>query len=169
MRKVLLSLRAKNNRWIHKGILEAEATNFTGQYIEPYLCDDMAATREYLDDPEICHTMSPVEIVKAIKTNALALQNKAKMPADLPVLIVAGKVDKIYKASAIPAFAEGMGSKRKKVEIMPKRGHLLIESPRVQPAVLSIIDDFLKTDLRTASNDARATTADASVPSGRSH
>jgi alpha-beta hydrolase superfamily lysophospholipase len=149
------------------GFLNPNRNMSLSPYIKPYLCDDRLATAEYIDDPEIRHVLSPVELVKSFKTNTLAIAEMDKMPADLPVLVVAGKRDKIYSSRAIPRFVNGMGSKRKTVEIIPNHGHLLIESPRVRPGVLSIIDGWLSESDRTAraplSKSAAETTADADI------
>jgi alpha-beta hydrolase superfamily lysophospholipase len=147
-----------------KGLIHRERSMSLTHYIKPNLCDDKATTAEYMNDPGIVHAFSPVDVVKSIKTNTIALMSMDKMPQTLPVLVVAGKKDRIYKASAIPPFVAGMGSKRKTVQIIPKRGHLLIESPRVRPDVLSIIDRWLVTSDQTAQTaHGPATTADAYI------
>lgn len=120
--------------------------------IKRWLSDDQLVTKEYLSDPGIRHTFSATELVKSIKTNKLALLDVENIPPAMPVLVLAGKADKIYKASAIAPFVARLGSKRKSVEIVPRKGHLLLEHKRPAPQILSIIDDWLKT------NDARADT-----------
>lgn len=96
-----------------------------------------------------------------MKTNTLSLLTKQRIPADMPVLVVAGKIDKIYRASAIPAFVDGMGSRKRTVEIIPNRGHLLLESVYVKPEVVGIIDKWLQDPVQTADQKVMPSTVSA--------
>lgn len=112
-------------------------------HIEPYLSEDPRVTKQYLDDPSIYKNLSPADLIKSVKTNALSLQQTAKIPEDMPVLIIAGKRDKIYSAKAIPNFVKKLPCKDKQVHILENKGHLLIEHEFVSPDVMAHIDGWL--------------------------
>jgi acylglycerol lipase len=112
-------------------------------YIEPYLSEDPRVTKGYLSDTSIHKHLSPADLIKSVKTNTLTLQHTQKIPADLPVLVIAGKKDKIYSAKAIPKFAEKLPCKEKAVYILEDRGHLLLEHDFVAPDVMAHIDTWL--------------------------
>ena len=63
-----------------KGLINNNRRMCLTPYIRPYLSEDKVATDEYLNDPNIFHIMTPVELVKSIKTNTIALQNVDKIP-----------------------------------------------------------------------------------------
>ncbi|HEY9773561.1 MAG TPA: alpha/beta fold hydrolase [Planktothrix sp.] len=136
-----------------RGFLDPDEKQNLAANIRPFLCDDQSATDEYLNDPGINHVLSAKELVKSLKTNTIAIESKEKIPASMPVLIVAGEKDQIYKASAIPPFADEMGSKHKTIDIIPKRGHLLVEYDRVTPEVLGLIDKWLDSNDSKQPND----------------
>jgi len=113
-------------------------------HIKPYLSDDPRVTDEYLKDPVIYRNLSPADLIKSVKTNRLSLLLTSKIPSQLPILVIAGKKDKIYKASAIPAFVSKINSQKKTVHIVEDKGHLLLEHAFVDPRVLGYIDTWLR-------------------------
>lgn len=112
-------------------------------HIEPYLSEDKRVTEEYLNDPEINKELTPADLIKSVKTNTLALKLIDKMPQDMPVLVIAGKKDKIYKARAIPKFMKQLPTRDKTVHILDDAGHLLLEHDFVQPQVMAKIENWL--------------------------
>jgi alpha-beta hydrolase superfamily lysophospholipase len=144
-----------------RSVLKPERAVKLTPYIKYTLCDDQKTTDEYLQDPGICHSFSAVDVIKSMKTNTLSVLSKERIPADMPVLVVAGKIDKIYKASAIPAFVAEMGSRKRTVEIIPNRGHLLLESTYVKPEVVGIIDRWLQNPTQTADYPTTPSTVSA--------
>jgi acylglycerol lipase len=112
-------------------------------HIQPYLSDDGRVTDGYINDPSIMKQLSTVELLKSMKTNKQALAGVKDIPAQLPLLIMAGQKDEIYSSKAVPDFANSMGSLFKTVVIEPSKGHLLLETKFVEPAVLTLIDDWL--------------------------
>jgi alpha-beta hydrolase superfamily lysophospholipase len=144
-----------------KGFLDPDVPLHLSGSIRSYLSDDRKITEEYLHDPGIYHDLTAVDLIKSIKTNTLALMDKDKIPENMPILIVAGEVDKVYKTSAVPEFAEEMGSKQKTIEIVPNKGHLLIEYDLVGPEILGVIDSWL--NKANVADSVTAHTADASI------
>ena len=112
-------------------------------YIEPFLSENKSLTQAYIDDPEIMHGLSPAELIKSMRTNTQAFAEVKYIPADLPVLILAGEKDEIYSAKAVPLLAKEIGSDHKTVVIEPNKGHLLLETKFVAPEILGQIDDWL--------------------------
>ncbi|MDR3615201.1 MAG: alpha/beta fold hydrolase [Candidatus Obscuribacterales bacterium] len=112
-------------------------------HIQPYLSDDERVTDGYINDPNIMKDLSTVELLKSMKTNKQALAGVKDIPAQLPLLIMAGQKDEIYSSKAVPDFANSMGSLFKTVVIEPSKGHLLLETKFVEPAVLTLIDGWL--------------------------
>jgi len=130
-------------------------------HIEPYLSEDPRVTEGYLNDPGIEKDLSPADLIKSVRTNSITLAWTKKIPEDLPVLILAGEQDKIYKAKAIPKFAKKIPSKQKTVYMFEDKGHLLLEHDYVAPDVQARIDNWLemrqKRDIKKgtiAENDA---------------
>lgn len=126
-----------------KGLWHPNKVMDLSRDLKRYLSTDQVATAEYLSDKSMRYRLSPVELVKTIKTNALALKQMNKIPAQMPVLIVAGKKDQVYKTSAVGPFAAKLGSQKKTVDIIADKGHLLVETPRVDPKILGTIESWL--------------------------
>lgn len=120
-------------------------------YITPYLSNDKELTHACLMDTKICRRLSPVELFKAGQTNKDGLANLANIPSQMPVLMLAGKVDKVMHTSAIPKALPKFGSKEISVHVFADRGHLLLEHQKVAGNITNIIDNWLGAPTMTAS------------------
>ncbi len=112
-------------------------------YIGPYLSEDPTVTDHYLKDPMIHRQLSAADLIKSMRTNSEALQRAEKIPVDMPLLVVAGAKDQVYKADGIESFMKTVGSQKKTIFIAPDKGHLLLETTHTDPKIMSEIDDWL--------------------------
>jgi alpha-beta hydrolase superfamily lysophospholipase len=133
-----------------QGLLHPKSPLNLEPYINPYLSDDKAVTKSCLKDPRICRKLSPVDLVKTSKTNKLTLANVGKIPADMPILIVAGQKDKVFKTRALKEFIPTIGSKQVECNVIKKRGHLLFEHQPVHPEIVGIVDNWLDEHVRNS-------------------
>lgn len=112
-------------------------------HIKPYLSEDPRVTEEYLKDPDIDLDLSPADLIKSVKTNTLAIAHTKKIPEDMPILMLAGEQDKIYKAKAIPKFAKAIPSREQTIYMFENKGHLLLEHNFVEPDVFARMENWL--------------------------
>ncbi len=112
-------------------------------YIEPYLSNDKALTASCMADQNICRSMSVVELIKATKTNKIAIDEIEAIPDTMPVLIMAGEKDRVVKASALPKLVARLKTKDKSLNVLPNKGHLLIEHQKVDANVSEVVDNWL--------------------------
>jgi alpha-beta hydrolase superfamily lysophospholipase len=127
-----------------RGVLYPNARQTTAPYIKKYISEDKRFREAYFVDPQVVHYMSPAETFKSLKTNTRALLAIKDIPANMPILILAGKKDQIYSANAIPQFIEKLGSENKTVVMEKDKGHILLETKFIEPDVLVKIDDWLE-------------------------
>jgi alpha-beta hydrolase superfamily lysophospholipase len=114
------------------------------KYIEPYLSNNKELTAACMADQKICRSMSPVELIKADKTNKMAIAQVESIPETMPMLIMAGKEDQVVKASALPKMVARLKTKDKTLHVIPKHGHLMIEHQKVDTVVADVIDSWLE-------------------------
>jgi alpha-beta hydrolase superfamily lysophospholipase len=112
-------------------------------HIKPYLSEDPRVTAEYLSDPDIDMDLSAADLIKSVKTNTLSIANTKKIPDDMPILMLAGEQDKIYKAKAIPKFAKNIPSREQTIYMFENKGHLLLEHNFVEPDVMARMENWL--------------------------
>lgn len=141
-------------------------------YITPYLSHDQNVTRACLTDRSICRRLSPVELIKAHITNRRAIEHVENIPADKPIMIVAGNEDQIFKTAALPEFAKRLGSRQVNIQTMPGKGHLLLEAQEVDADIRDAVDIWLATTGNAAGEAdgavwrANSATAEAANGSG---
>jgi alpha-beta hydrolase superfamily lysophospholipase len=140
-------------RWgvdFFKGLLHPKTPLNLEPYITPYLSDDKAVTRSCLKDKRICRKLSPEDLIKTSKTNKWTLANVKNIPADMPILIVAGQKDKVFKARSLKKFVPLLGSKQVECRVLKGRGHLLFEHQPVHPEIVGIVDNWLDQRVRNS-------------------
>ena len=112
-------------------------------HIAPYLSEDPTVTEHYMKDPMINRKLSAADLIKSMRTNSDALKGAEKIPADMPLLVVAGAKDQIYHADGIEPFMKTTGSQKQTIFISPDKGHLLLETTHTDPKIMSEIDSWL--------------------------
>jgi acylglycerol lipase len=140
-------------------------------YIGRYLSEDQRVIDDYLKDPLVRKGMTIVEALASLKTNSKSLKNLKRFPRNLPVLIIAGSEDKIYKANAIPKFMTKLGSDKKTFCLLNGNGHLLLESAYTPAPALQAMDTFLSESVAYRGQLAQENTASGSsiIPSSESN
>jgi alpha-beta hydrolase superfamily lysophospholipase len=129
-------------RWNHELNLEP--------YINPYLSTDHELTASCLRDPLIMRKMSPVNLVKTNMTNRETLQYVENLPAGMPMFIIAGEKDAVFKPNSIPELVSRMGcAKTTSVHILKDKGHLLLEHQTVDPSIAKLIETWLDKNVQT--------------------
>jgi alpha-beta hydrolase superfamily lysophospholipase len=114
-------------------------------YITPYLSNDRTVTETCLKDPLICKELSPVELIKVALTNKKSIDKVGNIPADKPIMIVAGEEDAVFKTSAIHNWAKRIGSNSVSIHELPNKGHLMLESQDIDMGVVGLVDEWLAT------------------------
>jgi alpha-beta hydrolase superfamily lysophospholipase len=117
-------------------------------YIKPYLASDPSVTYTYMHDPQIHRRLTCAELIKAAVTNRRSIKDIQNIPANMPILIIAGEKDRIYKTTALPAFVQKLGSQCTTLSVIPDKGHLLLELQPVNLAVADTINPWLNKETR---------------------
>lgn len=112
-------------------------------YSAPYLSNDPAVSAACNSDPMINRKMTPAELVKVDIMDDKAINEAKKLPAALPILIVAGTQDAMFHSTDLPKEVEKWGSKDVSVNLLPGKGHLLMEHQAVNPQVAALVDRWL--------------------------
>ena len=107
------------------------------------LSDDPNVVKGYRLDPSIRKTLSLRELIQskyALQRGVLAARN---VPARIPVLILQGTADNLFKPKGVNALMTMLPCEDEKVQWFKGRGHLLLETAYVRPEVVSTISGWL--------------------------
>ncbi|HEY9677743.1 MAG TPA: alpha/beta fold hydrolase [Drouetiella sp.] len=126
-----------------KGLIHPNKPFNLEPYIEPYLSSNKDLTKACMADQKIMRSMSVVELIKAMKTNKLAIDKIDSIPNSMPLLVMAGKKDQVVKASALPPLVSRLKIKDKTLNIVPNHGHLMIEHQSLDKDVAKVVDTWL--------------------------
>jgi acylglycerol lipase len=132
-------------RWapdLVRGLAHPKSPMNLEPYITPYLAEDKSIAESCLKDPQMKRSLSPVELVKAHITNTRCLKQVNQIPPNMPILVMAGKKDQVFKTGKLVEFVKTMGSKKVTMQVFPEKGHLLIEHQPLDPQITKVIDDW---------------------------
>jgi alpha-beta hydrolase superfamily lysophospholipase len=125
------------------------AANFRTQlnlkpYIQRFSSDDPRVSKEILNDPLARTNLSAWELILSRNAIHSTLSYVKAIDPRIPVLIVQGSEDRTLKANAVVLMLSRLRSTDQTVKWFPHRGHVLIETAFVQPAVAEAIEDWLQ-------------------------
>jgi alpha-beta hydrolase superfamily lysophospholipase len=134
-------------RWLIDGVKELvlfdKPLNLT-PYTRPYLTNDPVLTEKCDSDPLVNRKMTPDELVKCLIENKHAMKEAREIPADYPILMVAGSKDGVFKSSTLAKETKKFGdSKEVSLNMLPGKGHLLIEHQPVDAKIGELVDSWL--------------------------
>jgi alpha-beta hydrolase superfamily lysophospholipase len=113
-------------------------------YAAPYLTNDAKLAQACDADPIINRKLTPGELIKFDVMDDKAIKGAKNLSANLPVLVIAGEKDAMFHSTDLPNEVLKWGTKNVQVNILPGRGHLLMEHQAVVPQVGNLIDAWLK-------------------------
>ena len=113
-------------------------------YAAPYLTNDPALAQACNNDPKINRRMTPMDLVKTNLFCDEAISKASKLPANFPLLIIAGSQDKMFKSTELPKAIKKFGTNNISLNLLPGKGHLLLEHQRVHRSSASLIDSWLQ-------------------------
>lgn len=114
-------------------------------FIRNYYSEDPAISEEELNDPLTRTNMSLGELLASCRVISSAADRIGEIPADMPVLIMQGKKDRMLKLSSIDELEHKLKSTNQTVRWFPERGHILLETAHVRPDTLEAITSWLET------------------------
>lgn len=117
-------------------------------YIKNNLATSKVVTNTYLHDPQIHNQLSSVELIKAMITNKKSIQNFELIPEDVPLLIISGQKDRIFKTRAVGEFSEMLSPEQTTFKLLPGRGHLLLELHPMDSDLANTIDTWLDNQIQ---------------------
>lgn len=137
-------------RWfpdVVRGLVRPKSPLSLTPYVRKDVSHDKAVIDDYINDPRIRHEASPTKLVKATVTNRRSLEDVAGMPEHLPVLILSGENDRLFKTESVPHLVKKMGSSDVDFRVIPGWGHLILEQQSLDDGVAKILDDWLESRL----------------------
>ncbi|MBZ0187669.1 MAG: lysophospholipase [Candidatus Obscuribacterales bacterium] len=146
-------------RWI-PDTLKGLFNPLTPMSLDPYVREDVSHNPDiitsYLKDSNIRLDVTPVKLVKVALVNRVSLSDVDKIPAELPILIVCGEKDRLFKTRSVPRIVNKMGSNNVDFHVLAGWGHLILEAQTLDDRVGKILDDWIDISLsdRRVSLDA---------------
>jgi acylglycerol lipase len=134
-------------------------------YLETYLAKNGEVTRNWRKDDTICRTFSLCELLHNRAMSRAAFKHVRRIPADFPILIMAGANDQVFNTNAIPKRLKHFGTQNLSVEILPDSGHLVLESQQVKPEIKAVVDAWLAQQIEQHGSVTKAEVSNSSSSS----
>jgi acylglycerol lipase len=112
-------------------------------YIRRFSSEDPVIRKEILDDPLTRQSLNAFELLRTLKTVRGTMPQVAKIPQQIPILIIQGNADRTLKANAVVLLLERLRCTDQTVKWFPARGHVLLETAHLDPSMMQTISGWL--------------------------
>ncbi len=121
------------------------------KFIGSTMSENPKTVVERMHDPLGRNFLSIEEISKYLYLSAKTKPYVAKIKPTMPVLILQGDIDSIYVPTGSKAIAKSLKSTDKTLKMLPKCGHVLLETSYINPltaqSVLNWLNQHVENDL----------------------
>ncbi len=112
-------------------------------YIRICASEDPRIVQGMLDDPLVRKNLNSFDLLKSQIFMMSTRKQIAKVPANVPILIIQGDADRLLKSNAVVVLLANLKSKDRTVRWFHNRGHILLETAFVQPDTLQTVKGWL--------------------------
>lgn len=123
-------------------------------YLKRRLSNDRSIGMEQVNDPLSRQRLSLYELGRNWVFNLKGKRLSREIPHDMPVLFVVGEDDGLCKVKATKRMFAEIPSTEKELIVFENCGHLLVETSKIRPDILSSIDTWLDARTRAQSKVA---------------
>src|SRR5262249_17369467 len=93
-------------------------------YLENYFSEDPAIGKEEVSDPLVRKNLNLGEIISSCHLLGSSAACISAIPADMPVLMLQGKKDRMVKLSSVKLLQTRLKTQKQTVAWFPERGHI---------------------------------------------
>ncbi|HEY9785377.1 MAG TPA: alpha/beta fold hydrolase [Candidatus Obscuribacterales bacterium] len=112
-------------------------------YAKRFLSEEPEIVKAYLNDPGNRKTMTFWETMQSFHANKSSLMFLEQIPSSMPVLVLIGEKDRMYKASAAREILDRIPSHQEQLISFKDRGHIHLETPFIKQDVITSLSDWL--------------------------
>lgn len=112
-------------------------------YIKARLSDTKAFSLQHINDPMGLDHQSLKQMVQSMMVNRHGKYYATQVPADTAILMMHGQYDKLCAINSTKKLFAKIPAQDKTFAVIPKRGHLLVETPEMRPEVMQVLNDWL--------------------------
>ncbi|MBX9878632.1 MAG: lysophospholipase [Candidatus Obscuribacterales bacterium] len=127
---------------------------FSQQSMVPYIKSRLSDTKQFslqhLADPMARDHQTMKEMFQSMNVNRHGKHFATTIPADSSVLMIHGERDKLCALWSTKRLFAKIPAQDKTFAVIPKRGHLLVETPVLRPEVLEVLGHWLDTHSKSA-------------------
>jgi alpha-beta hydrolase superfamily lysophospholipase len=135
-------------------------------YIRYGISDDSRIVDERINDPLSRNNLGMYQLLKFGWMSRRTIDLVGNIPPTIPVLILQGNKDKLYKAKGVDKLMAALNATDKQVKWFPEAGHILLETKYLKPETISVINSWLDKYANSATgNLATETTVTGAIES----
>lgn len=111
-------------------------------YIRSRISEDPRVAEERLNDPLSHNFLTWKELRKTLTFNRQCLLARRSIPDDIPLLVMHGTADRLYKKERVAKLIARMPSSDKKFYMLLDKGHIHLETEFFDPQVIDMVDNW---------------------------
>jgi acylglycerol lipase len=117
-------------------------------YLKRRLSEDLNQALAQLNDPMSRNNQSIVDLFQSLFFNMKGRKAVARIPSNMPVLFLVGDKDSLCKSKSTLRLYKKMNNNDRTLVLLHNKGHLLVETNKLEPAVVDWISVWLDAHLK---------------------
>ncbi|MBK9144302.1 MAG: alpha/beta fold hydrolase [Candidatus Melainabacteria bacterium] len=119
-------------------------------YIKALASESSRVARSTLTDPLVRKRLTVWDMVRTFRLIRSNVKFARAVPARIPVLIIQGDRDRVIDSNGVAVLVEHLKSTDQTVKWFPGKGHLLLETPHIEPETRQAVSSWLLGHLDSA-------------------
>ncbi len=119
-------------------------------YIKRFASEDPTICETAIQDPLVRKKLTLFDLLATSRLIKSNIKHAERVPEDMPVLVIQGDRDRMLNSNGVVVLLDHLKSRDQTVKWFPGKGHLLIETPHIQPATMETISSWLSEHINSA-------------------
>jgi len=119
-------------------------------YIKALASESSRVARSTLTDPLVRKRLTAWDMVRTFRLIRSNVKFARGVPAQIPVLIIQGDRDRVVDSNGVAVLVEHLKCTDQTVKWFPGKGHLLLETPHIEPETRQAVSSWLLGHLDSA-------------------
>lgn len=112
-------------------------------YIKRFASEDPEIVETAIHDPLVRKKLTVLDLLRTSELIKRNIKYAERVSEDIPVLVIQGDRDRMLNSNGVVVLLEHLKSKDQTVRWFPGKGHLLLETPHIEPATMEIVSSWL--------------------------
>ena len=118
-------------------------------YIKRFASEDPSIIKTAIEDPLVRKKLTVFDLLRTSQLIKSNIKHAERVSETMPVLVIQGDRDRMLNSNGVVVLLDHLKSRDQTVKWFPGKGHLLLETPHIEPATMETVSTWLADHVNT--------------------